>query len=359
MTITILKNPLRGSGLSSEAGMAAGTIETDAGAARALYALCPVAMETPLIDADGLAKEIGVAELHLKDERQRMGLGSFKALGATYAIAKMAAARADAHDAAAMKTALEGVTFVCASAGNHGLSMAAGARLFGAKAVVYLADTVPENFAEKLRSKDSIVIREGDDYEASLEAAEKAAEGNGWFLLADGTWEGYSDPARDVMEGYLIMGHEAADQAATAPTHVFLQAGVGGLAAGMGAAVRTRWGNDVHIIIVEPEAAPALIESVKADKVVDTTGPVSTMGRLDCKTPSHLALKYLALEADTFLTIDDDSVSESIEYLKETGIATTPSGGAGIAALHHLGHQKEELGIGESSRVLCIISEEA
>jgi diaminopropionate ammonia-lyase len=91
--------------------MAEGTIETDAGPARALYALCPVAAETPMIDANELAEQFDVAKLHLKDERQRMGLGSFKATGAAYAIAKMAATRADARDA--MQTALEDVSFVC------------------------------------------------------------------------------------------------------------------------------------------------------------------------------------------------------------------------------------------------------
>lgn len=351
----ILKNPLRGEGIKEQTGLAKGEIETDGSAARALYEQCPVASVTPLIDHTELAALTGIAKLHLKDERERMGLGAFKAVGAAYAIAKQAAEKADPNDAEAMGQALKGTTFVCASAGNHGISLAAGAKVFGANAVVYLAETVPTDFADRLRAKGARVIIEGDNYEASLEASIKAAKDNDWYLLADGTWEGYVEPARDVMEGYLIMGNEVADQLDEPPTHVFLQCGVGGLASGCAAAARVRWGDDVTLIVVEPDAAPALIESVKAGKVVETTGPVSTMGRLDCKTPSHLALKYLAREADYFITITDNAVDESLKICAQHGVTTSPSGGAGLAALHQIDPTK--IGLTKNSRVVCYISE--
>ena len=149
-----------------------------------------------------------------------------------------------------------------------------------------------------------------------------------------------------------------ADRLEQPPTHVFLQAGVGGLAAGCTATARDRWGDDVTLIVVEPSAAPALIESVKAGDCVDTNGPVSSMGRLDCKTPSHLALKYLAREADHFLTIDDQSVEQVVAQLVDHAVPTSPSGAAGIAALLHLSEaEREQLGLTSQSRVLCYISE--
>ena len=357
--LTMMINPLRGAGLASEDGLATGHVETDAAAAKALFAHCPAAHETALIGHDALAQQFGVGTLSLKDERNRMGLGSFKALGAAYAIAKMAAARADAGDSEAMAGALKGQTFVCASAGNHGLSMAAGAKLFGAQAVVYLSDTVPQDFAERLEAKGARVVREGANYEASMDASKKAAADNGWLLLSDGTWLGYSDPARDVMEGYLIMAHEVADQMAEPPTHIFLQAGVGGLAAACAAAARTCWGGGVKLIVVEPKAAPALYESIKAGTSGETSGPVSSMGRLDCKTPSHLALKYLAKEADAFMLIDEDEVAQTVALLGENGIAASPSGAAGVSGLHHLGDAGQALGIDGQSRVLAYISEGA
>ena len=358
LSIQFLKNPLRGEGLSEFSGLAKGEVETDARAAQALYEHCPAKHATPLQQNSVLADQFGVAELWLKMEDQRMGLGSFKALGAAHAIAKLAALKADPQDAEAMATALEGETFICASAGNHGLSVAAGAKLFGARAVVLLSQTVPEGFANRLREKGCEVVRAGKDYEASMEASKEMAADNGWNLLSDGSWEGYADPARDVMEGYLIMGHEVADQMANPPTHVFLQAGVGGLAAACAASARKRWGEKVILIVVEPEAAPALMESARAGKCVDTQGPVSNMGRLDCKTPSHLALKYLAREADFFVTIDDDFVSKNVAVLSEKGIETSPSGAAGVAALQHI-QDRSQLGLTDQSRVLCYISEGA
>lgn len=360
----VIKNPLRGIGLGSEAlqTMAEGDVSLDAAAAQALYRHCPVAHRTDLDDRPDLARYLGVARLALKREEGRMGLGSFKALGATYAIAKIAAARASDHDPDVMKSALADMTFLCCSAGNHGLSLAAGAALFGARAVVVLADTVPESFADRLRAKGADVIRFGADYEEGMAHSRHLAQKNGWFLLSDGSWAGYSDPARDVMEGYLIMGHEAGEQwpqvgrKNAPPTHVMLQAGVGGLAAAGAVMARAVWGDAISIIVVEPNAAPALIESVRAGEVVDTVGPVSTMGRLDCKTPSHLALKYLAREADWFVTLSDEAVADTVTLLADHDISSTPSGVAGVAALHHA---REALNICEDARILAYISEGA
>jgi diaminopropionate ammonia-lyase len=343
--------------LPDETGMAAGTVSTDAEAANALFKLCPAAHITPLSDYTELAKALGVASIHIKDERTRMGLGSFKSLGAAYAIAKAAAAKVESGQADKIETALNGTTYVCASAGNHGLSMAAGAQLFGAAAVVYLADSVPEAFAERLRDKGARVVREGAIYEASMAAAVQAADDNNWLLLSDSSWPGYSDPARDVMEGYLIMGAEVAGQLKQAPTHIFLQAGVGGLAAASTAAARMSWGQDPVIVIVEPDAAPALIESIRAGSAQVTEGPVSNMGRLDCKEPSHLALKYLAKEANAFMVVSDDEAQAACQTLENAGIPSTPSGVAGFAGLQAIMESNFDQKPNQNSRILLYVSE--
>ena len=108
------------------------------------------------------------------------------------------------------------------------MSVAAGARIFGAKSVVYIAETVPDGFARSLRQKGAQVVRTGADYEASMAAAQKAAEDNGWTLLSDSSWPGYFDLPHRLMEGYLVMAAEASDALTEPPTHIFLQAGVGG-----------------------------------------------------------------------------------------------------------------------------------
>jgi diaminopropionate ammonia-lyase len=352
-----LKNSWLGKGLPDGAGLAEGTVSENPEMADAFLEKSADKRPTPLLDLPGLAGDLGVGALFIKDERNRMGLGSFKALGAAYAIAKRAGQSLRKGEAANLETALEGVTFACASAGNHGLSLAAGAPLYGAKAVVFVSETVPEAFAVRLRHRGAQVVRAGATYEDSMEAAQKQAAEEGWILLPDSTWPGMTDAGRDVMEGYLIMGNEIARQIPAPPTHVVLQAGVGGLAAACAVSARATWGRDVTIVVVEPEDAPALKASMEAGRPVTAPGPVSIMGRLDCKEPSHLALKYLAREADVFVTISDAEAAETVAWLAGHGLATTASGAAGIAALHHAGALRDALKLTGKSRVLCYLSE--
>ncbi len=338
-----LHNEFRGRGLPDLPPLSGAHAE----AVAALLAQCPAHRPTPLLDCPELAAQAGIARLTLKDERSRMGLGSFKALGAAYAIAREAAAAGGD-----LQTALRGRTYVTASAGNHGMSVAAGARVFGADAVIYLANTVPESFATRLKAKGARVVRAGENYEASMAAAGKAAEAEGWTLLSDGSWPGYVEMPFRVMEGYRQIATEITAQMAEVPSHILLQAGVGGLAAAVASELRRRWADAPQMIVVEPEAAPALIESIRAGAVVETQGPVSIMGRLDCKTPSMLALAYLAQDADLFVTITEAEAAAGAAAVVSVGLASTPSGAAGVAALL-VGLD----GIGPQSHVLCILSE--
>ncbi|MEM8742206.1 MAG: pyridoxal-phosphate dependent enzyme, partial [Pseudomonadota bacterium] len=294
-----------------------------------LLQICPRHGETPLHRSAELADLSGVQSVWIKDERRRMGLGSFKALGAAFAIALDA--KNSLRDA--WSTALAGRTYVTASAGNHGLSVAAGARVFGAQAVVYIADTVSQSFADRLAALGATVVREGQEYEASMQAAERAAAAHGWSLLSDSSWGSYTEPALRVMEGYLQLAQEAACQITAPPTHILLQAGVGGMAAAVAAHARKTWGDGPKILVVEPAFAPALIESIRAGALVTASGPVSGMGRLDCKTPSLVALAGLSHDADQFVTITEAEAEAGVAVLARLGFATTPSGGAGIAAL--------------------------
>jgi diaminopropionate ammonia-lyase len=343
----ILHNPHRATGLGTKALAEIPYPSTDAAAPLALLARCPHAAETPLLDAPELAARCGIAALDLKDERARMGLGSFKALGAAYVIA-CDAARGQAR----------GQTYVTASAGNHGMSVAAGAAAFGASAVIHIAETVPESFAARLRDMGAKVMRSGGDYEASMVAAMAAAGQGDGVLLSDSSWDGYVARPHRLMEGYLALMVEVFDQIDAPPTHMFLQAGVGGLAGAAAAIARTVWGDQTRIIVVEPEAAPALIASIAAGGPVETSGPVSAMGRLDCKVPSLIALKGLARDADDFVTISEAEGTQGADMARRHGFTTTPSGGAGLSALFASEPHRAALGLEAGSRVLCILSEE-
>ncbi|RYG91491.1 pyridoxal-phosphate dependent enzyme [Loktanella sp. IMCC34160] len=343
-----LSNSMRGVGLSEPVGAPAPS--TDAAAPAALLRRCPAHAETLLVAAPSVATVLGADAAWVKDERGRMGLGSFKALGAAYVIA------CDAVETGAtdLTTALTGRTYITASAGNHGMSVAAGARVFGAKAIVHIAETVPESFAERLRDKGAEVVRAGVDYEESMALAKASAEANGHILLSDSSWPGYMDRPHRLMEGYLQMAAEAFDQIPTPPTHIFLQAGVGGLAGAVAALARARFGKTPRIVVVEPGAAPALYESIKAGTFVSTSGPVSAMGRLDCKEASLIALTGLARDADDFVTITEEEAAAAMPLMADAGLAGSESGIAGVAGAIVAARA---VGLDAGSNVLFFLSE--
>jgi len=364
----IIDNPLRGVGLPSDVDMARGVLRTVARPVRTMLAACPAHAETPLLDRGDLAEALGIGVLRIKDERQRMGLGSFKALGGAYAVACAVksqaesllgrAVYADELTSDTVKTVVGNLHVLCASAGNHGLSVAAGARVFGVKASIYLSDSVPEAFAERLRGIGARVVRAGAIYEESMAAAEAASREEG-MLISDSTWPGYVDPALVVLEGYTVLAAETVE-AMDAPTHIFLQAGVGGMASAVAATLREAWGGEPKIVIVEPDAAACMLDSVQAGAPVTAPGPVSNMGRLDCKDASHVALEYLAREADAFVTISDAEADAAVARLAEFELESSPSGAAGLAALMTCGDsERAALGLTGESRGLVVMSEGA
>lgn len=278
----------------------------------------------------------------VKDETQRMRLGAFKALGGVYAVARLIAQELDQDfDPAELlsdkaKLVAAEMTFVCASAGNHGMAVAAGANLFGAQCRIHLSKTVPPSFADRLTEKNATVVWSGDTYEESIELAIKDAADRDAIHLADGSWEGYIEPPRLVMEGYTVMAEEmreAFEKSGSWPSHVYLQAGVGGLAGSVAYMIRKNWSVQPEIIVVEPDAAPCLKESVAAGEMLTVEGPVSNMGRLDCKTPSLIAFDILKNCADRFVTVSDDEAVKAAATAQGFGIGTSPSGVAGLAAL--------------------------
>lgn len=291
-------------------------------------------------------KEVNGQTVLVKDETQRMGLGAFKALGGPYAIARYIADQWQAQHKelltparmqdADVKAFASGMTFVCASAGNHGLGVARGARDVGAKARIFLAHTVPQGFGARLESFGAEVVWAGDNYSQSVEAAVQNAADTGATLLADGTWEGYTELPKLVMEGYTVIGEEMRAQLTESgqwPSHVFLQAGVGGLACAMAYMIRHNWPVQPEIIVVEPDAAECLQASHRSGEPTNVDGPDSNMGRLDCKEPSHVAWHTLEKCDVRYVTLTDEQATAGADHMTAMGVATTPSGGAGFTAL--------------------------
>lgn len=341
------------------------TFRPDPAIPLALFQANPDYRETPVLDYH-LDRAPG-CRLRIKDERSRLGLPSFKALGGIHAVSRIIGKSWHAHTGQhlapmdyrnrAVRQMSASITFVCASAGNHGLAVARGAALFGAAARVHLAATVPEVFAARLRAEGAQVVRSGVDYEESMALARRDAESSGAILLADSSWPGYLEAPALIMEGYTVLAEELRAHFIRSPpwpSRVYLQAGVGGLAAAIACMIRDRWAVQPQIVVVEPDVAPCLRDSVAAGHVVRVEGPVSAMGRLDCKEPSLLALQVLSGAADRFMVVTDAQADAAKQHLATLGVATTTSGAAGYAGL-----LADAERAGESDTVLTIVSEAA
>ena len=314
-----------------------------------------------------VAKDVTGMTVWIKDETDRMGLGAFKALGGPYAIArhivdawnqKMGADLSDTDvHRPELKSFAGDFTFICASAGNHGVGVAVGARAVGAKARVVLAKTVPEAFGARLEGYGAEVIWAGENYSESVEFALKESDRSGDILIADGSWPGYSHFPKLIMEGYTVIAEEMRQEFEKSrewPSHVYLQAGVGGLACAVAHMIRENWAVQPKIIVVEPDAAPCLKASHEAGEPTDISGPESIMGRLDCKEPSHVAFYALERCDVEYVTITDEMAKEAAKALEMLDISSTPSGVAGFAAL------REQIKAGDMPdgfKPLVIISE--
>jgi diaminopropionate ammonia-lyase len=265
----------------------------------------------------------------IKDERDRMGLGAFKAVGGIHAVAVLLEEIRSAAPGAVP-------TFVCASAGNHGYAVAVGARLLGARARVHLSRSTPEPFVTRLQAVGAEVVISDARYDELLLEAQADAAATGAILLSDTATPGHIRPPALVMEGYTIIAEELRavfEVSGRWPSHIFLQAGVGGLAAAIAHQVRATWREQPALIVAEPEAAPCLAASARAGRPVRVEGPGSVMGRLDCKAPSILAHAVLARCDVDYASVSDAAARTAAEHLAFAGLATTPSGAAGFAAL--------------------------
>ncbi len=332
---------------------------------------------TPLVSLGGLAARIGVAEIHYKDEGPRFGLGSFKALGGSYAALRVLArelSRQLGRDVplAEIRQGLHRdgcarITLVSATDGNHGRSLAWGCQRFGARCRIYIHAEVSQRRAEAMRELGAEVTRIAGDYDDSVRLAREEAEANGWFVVSDTSWDGYTDPPRDVMAGYGVMTREICAALSAPPTHVLLQGGVGGLAAAVAAGLRQHHGADApRVVIVEPDRAACLFESARAGRPTAVTIREETiMAGLSCGEPSELAWEILREEAGDFLAIPDALVAPTVRLLAR-GVSGDPriqageSAVAGLAALIAARHSPDlsaALGLDAGSRVLLIGSE--
>ena len=332
---------------------------------------------TPLHSLKAIAGQMRVAGVHYKDEGGRFGLGSFKALGGAYAVARLLRQAVGQRLGRIVTTRdlltapcrdlVRDITVTCATDGNHGRSVAWGAQMFGCRCVIYIHATVSEGRRQAIEHYGATVVRTAGNYDDSVRQADADAKAMGRYVISDTSYEGYMDVPRDVMQGYQLMVEEAAQQLAEVPTHVFVQGGVGGLAAAVCGYFWERLGAArPRVIVVEPDRADCLMQSARNGRITAVHGALDTlMAGLACGEVSWLAWEILAQGADAFAVIDDDAAVATMRLLAapaggDPAIAAGESAVAGLAAAIGVTQREDlraALGLDEQSRLLFFGSE--
>lgn len=342
-----------------------------------LLGSCPRHSPCPLLPLAALAEELGIGSIFVKDESKRLGLGSFKALGGAYAIAELVLIWAKEHllrDVAPseltspqVKAAIAGRTVCCATDGNHGRSVAAGARIFGCKAVIFVHQQVAEEQRSALRAQSAHVIEVQGTYDDSVDECARMASLNNWYLVSDTTWSSDDTNPTAVMQGYTILAQEALAQMEEPPTHVFVQGGVGGLAGAVAAHMAACLAAArPTLVVVEPDRAACLMASAAAGAATEIAAGQSTiMAMLECFRPSQTAWPILDRYADAFMTLPENAAHDVVALLakrvgNDPAIIAGLSGGIGLAGLIAASvdpQARKALGLDRDARVLTIITE--
>ncbi|MGI9489543.1 MAG: diaminopropionate ammonia-lyase [Geminicoccaceae bacterium] len=337
---------------------------------------------TPLLELDGLAKSMGIARLWYKNEAERFGLKSFKALGGAYAVAELIMRKAALSGFATpvsspllfaghYRDLASEITVTSATDGNHGRSVAWGAKLFGCRAVIYIHATVSEGRKRAIEAYGAEVRRVESHYDDTVRQCAADAAKHGWTVISDTSYPGYTAIPIDVMQGYGVMAAEAIAELPPEeePTHVFVQGGVGGMAAAVAAHLAWRWQKRrPMLIVVEPEQAACLLASAKAGAWSTITGDLDTvMAELSCGEPSLLAWDVLEEAADALMTVPDHAAEATMRLLAEglsgdRPIVAGESGVAGLAgaiAVSQVEDLRTRLVLDRHSRVLVFSTEGA
>lgn len=337
---------------------------------------------TPLWRLPRLAAKLGIDQLFVKDESMRSPLGSFKALGAPVALLRLV--QRQFPDAAFEPrdllrghhaTRLRDFVVISATDGNHGRALAAAARSIGCQCTVVLHANVSPEREAPISALGARIVRITGNYDESVKEAARLARTNAWHVVSDTSYDGYEEIPRDVMQGYSIIADESLEAASASTgvespfTHVFLQGGVGGLAAGVASHLWERHGaGRPALVVVEPEQADCLLQSARHGRTSATTGSTdSLMAGLACGEASPLAWRFLEHAVDHFMTISDASAAQAMRTFADGEAGDVPivsgeSGAAGLAALVKLASDPVlagEVGLDGRSRVLLINTEGA
>jgi diaminopropionate ammonia-lyase len=348
----------------------------DAASPGAYHASIPGYAPSPLRQAPAAAARLGVARVLVKDESSRLGLPSFKVLGASWAVRRALAAHLGALDSELetfdeLRRAVAGLplTLSAATDGNHGRALARIASLLGLQCRIYVpANTVDARIDAIASEGATVTVVDGGYNDAVLRSA--GDDGNGCLVISDTSWPGYERVPGWVIEGYTTVFDELeaqlSDQGQPRPDAVAVPIGVGALAA---AVVRHFWSSSrprPRLIGVEPCSAACVLESVAAGEIRTLTDPQeSIMAGLNCATPSLIAWPQVSVGLDAYVAVPDDRVAEAMALLAHDGIVAGETGAGGLVGMIALISEPQaapvaaELGLGSDSTVLLLCTEGA
>lgn len=340
---------------------------------------------TPLVVLDKLAKELGVKNIYVKDESKRFSMNAFKALGATYAMARVLCDRLgvsiDEADfnyfkSEEVKAKIADLVFVTATDGNHGRAVAWTAQMLGCKSVVYMPKGSSRFRLDAILSHGSDASITEFNYDDAVRLACKMADENGWIFVQDTAFEGYEEIPNWITQGYTTMAYEAnkqiLDKNLPVPTHIFLQAGVGSMAGAVLGYFANKYEAKLpKTIIVEPDAADCIYKSAEkaTGEPVNVGGDLSTiMAGLACGEPNTVTWQILRDFAHAYVSCPDYVTVEGMKALAhpmggDEMVISGESGAVGIGLLSLISKYKEldeikkMLEINEDSSVLFFSTE--
>ncbi|MDL2226447.1 diaminopropionate ammonia-lyase [Deltaproteobacteria bacterium OttesenSCG-928-M10] len=340
---------------------------------------------TPLIDLKGLAAEFGLGRVWVKDESYRFGLNAFKVLGGAYAIGKYLADKLgldisqvsrEMLASSEVKAKIGQITFASTTDGNHGRGVAWTAQQLGQKAIIYMPKGSAQIRVDNILATGAECYVTDMNYDDTVRMTDAKAKENGWVVVQDTAWEGYTEIPTWIMQGYMTLAVEALEQikqtGGERPTHLFLQAGVGSFAgAALGYLAAALGENCPITTIVEPKKASCIYKSaVAADGRAHTVGGEmnTIMAGLACGEPSIISWGILRDYATAYVEMNDFYAANGMRILAapqkgDTPVVSGESGAATMGALQHIARNpnalalKKALKLDENSKVLIISTE--
>ncbi len=305
---------------------------------------------TPLLKLDKLKNDLKLNNVFYKDESKRFHLKSFKALGGAYAVEKISKGK-------------KNIIISSATAGNHGRSVAWGAKRLDLKCKIFVSQYVSDSRVKEIKKFGAEVIRVKGDYENSLDECKKLSKKNNWKIVQDVATKDYKLVPQLTMAGYSIMIREISKQTNQYITHIFLQAGVGGMAAGVVAGVAKYFKRIPKIIIVEPDRADCVLQSIKSNKLKKIKiKKESIMGGMSCNEMSYIPWQILKKASNCCVSVSDRHVAKTVVMLKDKklsknsiigGECSTP-GIISLIGVCNNSKTKKMIELNEKSNVLII-----